>query len=54
MGLFTKIKETLGGCNHQWISRYDERNDLDDDKTHTFKVTLCAKCGKVKNMEMLQ
>ena len=39
---------------HQWIIRYDERNDLDDDKTHTFKVTLCEECGEVKSIEELQ
>ena len=54
MSIFNKIKEHLGICEHQWVIRYDERNDLDDDKTHTFKVTLCDKCGKVKSIEELQ
>ena len=54
MSIVGKLKEKLGGCHHQWIIRYDERNDLDDDKNHTFKVTMCEKCGKVKEIEQLQ
>ena len=54
MSILNKVKESLGICNHVWVIRYDERNDLDDDKTHTFKVTLCDKCGKVKSIEELQ
>ena len=51
MDIVDKIKEHLGICNHTWVVRYDEQNDLDDDKTHTFKVTFCDKCGKIKSTE---
>jgi hypothetical protein len=50
MNLFKKLKQHLGGCEHQWVIRYDDREDLDDVK-HTFRVTLCRECGKVKSIE---
>jgi len=50
MKFFKKLKQHLGGCEHQWVIRYDDREDLDDAK-HTFRVTLCRECGKVKSIE---
>jgi hypothetical protein len=50
MNLFKKLKQHLGGCEHQWVIRYDDREDLDEGK-HTFRVTLCRECGKVKSIE---
>ena len=50
MKFFKKLKQHLGGCEHQWVIRYDDREDLDDVK-HTFRVTLCRECGKVKSIE---
>ena len=49
-----KLKKFFGMCNHNYIIRYDERYDMGDEKHHTFKVTLCENCGKVKSMEMMQ
>lgn len=50
MKFFKKLKQHLSGCEHQWVIRYDDREDLDDVK-HTFRVTLCRECGKVKSIE---
>lgn len=54
MSLFKKIKHCLGICDHEWVTRYDERYDLGDGKHHTFYVAICNKCGKVKILKHMQ
>ncbi len=54
MKILEKLISKIKGHQHHYVIRYDERNDLDDDKTHTFRVTLCEECGYVKSIEELQ
>jgi hypothetical protein len=51
-GITDKIKNAF--CKHRYEIRYDERYDLGDEKHHTFRVTYCRKCGKIKSIEQMQ
>ena len=37
---------------HRYVIRYDDREDLGEGK-HTFRVTLCEECGKIKSIEQI-
>ena len=54
MKLFKMLLDKLKGHKHHYITRYDEIYDLEDEKHHTFQITYCEECGKVKNIEKLQ
>lgn len=52
MNLKEIISKLFNGHKHRYVIRYDDREDLGEGR-HTFRVTLCEECGKIKSIEQI-